>query len=133
MDKDKINRIKSRSTGVDNVTPAPDPSATITTDRGEEFTVAEIEHSKRIYKSKTPKGDLSWYVKWFSSVCVLFAMSMRGIEHLAQYDLMLSLVGVMGWCWVGIMWKDRALILLNGTGILLLLSTLLREYVFVVS
>lgn len=130
MDKDKINRIKSRS---NTPTPAPDPSATITTDRGEEFTVAEIEHSKRIYKSKTPKGDLSWYVKWISSVCVLFAMSMRGIEHLAQYDLILSLVGVIGWCWVGILWKDRALILLNGTGILLLLSTLLREYIFIVS
>lgn len=133
MDKEKIKRIKSRSNPTESHTPAPDPGATITTDRGEEFTVAEIEHSKRIYKSKTPKYDLSWYVKWISSICVLFAMSMRGIEPLVQYDLILSLIGVIGWCWVGILWKDRALILLNGTGVLLLLNTLLREYLFIVN
>lgn len=133
MDKEKIKRIKSRNNPTESVTPAPDPEAVITTDRGEEFTVAEIEHSSRIYKSKTPKGDLSWWVKWASSICVLCAMSMRGIEQLVQYDLMLSLIGVIGWCWVGILWKDRALILLNGTGVLLLLNTLLREYLFVVS
>ena len=131
MDKEKIKRIRNRTNPTVESTPAPDPEAVITTDRGEEFTVAEIEHSNRIQKSKTPKGDLSWWVKWISSICVLSAMSMRGIEQLVQYDLVLSLIGVIGWCWVGILWKDRALILLNGTGVLLLLNTLLREYLFV--
>jgi len=133
MNENKIKRIRSRAKSTVENTPAPDPTATITTDRGEEFTVAEIEHSSRIYKSKTPKGDLSWWIKWISSICVLCAMSMRGIEPLVQYDLVLSLIGVIGWCWVGILWKDRALILLNGTGVLLLFNTLLREYVFMVN
>ena len=27
----------------------------------------EVENSKRIFKSATPKQDLSWYVKWTAS------------------------------------------------------------------
>jgi len=55
-------------------------------------------------------------------------MSIRGVEGLQQYDLMLSLIGVAGWMWVGFLWKDRALILLNGVGIILFLNTLIRDY-----
>ena len=36
--------------------------------KGMEMSVGEIKNSKRIQKSATPKGDLSWYVKWISSV-----------------------------------------------------------------
>jgi len=53
---------------------------------------------------------------------------MRGIEGLQMYDLILSLVGVAGWMWVGFLWKDRALILLNGVGIILFLRTLMQDY-----
>ena len=55
-------------------------------------------------------------------------MSIRGVQGLQVYDLMLSLVGVIGWMWVGFLWKDRALILLNGVGIVLFVNTLLRDY-----
>ena len=37
------------------------------------YTKEEIENSKRIYKSATPKQDLSWYVKWIASVILLCA------------------------------------------------------------
>jgi hypothetical protein len=33
------------------------------------------------------------------------------------------MVGVTGWLIVGLLWKDRALILLNGIGLALLLRT----------
>ena len=92
------------------------------------FTPEELENSKRIYKSATPKYDVSWWIKWTASIFILASMSIRGVEGLQQYDLMLSLVGVAGWMWVGFLWKDRALILLNGVGIILFLNTLVRDY-----
>ena len=56
-------------------------------------------------------------------------MSMRGIEGLQLFDLILSLIGVAGWMWVGFLWKDRALILLNGVGIILFSRTLIQDYI----
>lgn len=103
----------------------------IETSKGQEYTVGEIKHSNRIQKSATPKQDLSWYIKWTASIFILASMSIRGVEGLQQYDLMLSLVGVAGWMWVGFLWKDRALILLNGVGIILFLNTLIRDYLVV--
>jgi len=100
----------------------------IETAKGQEFTVGEIKHSGRIQKSATPKQDLSWYIKWTASTFILASMSMRGIEGLQMYDLILSLVGVAGWMWVGFLWKDRALILLNGVSIILFLRTLMQDY-----
>jgi len=101
----------------------------IETAKGQEFTVGEIKHSNRIVKSATPKQDLSWYIKWISSFFILASMSMRGVEGLQMYDLLLSLVGVAGWMWVGFLWKDRALILLNGVGIILFTRTLFQDYI----
>ena len=101
----------------------------IETAKGQEYTVGEIKHSNRIVKSATPKQDLSWYVKWISSFFILASMSMRGVEGLQMYDLLLSLIGVAGWMWVGFLWKDRALILLNGVGIILFTRTLFQDYI----
>jgi len=94
----------------------------------QEFHPDEIKNSNRIQKSATPKYDVSWYVKWTASSFILASMTMRGIPELAFYDIMLSLFGVTGWCIVGILWKDRALILLNGVGIVLFLRTLIQDY-----
>ena len=101
----------------------------IKTAKGQEYTVGEIKHSKRITKSATPKQDLSWYIKWTASCFILASMSMRGIEGLQMWDLVLSLIGVSGWMWVGFLWKDRALILLNGVGIMLFSRTLIQDYI----
>ena len=100
----------------------------IETAKGKEFTVGEIKHSSRIQKSATPKQDLSWYIKWIASLFILTSMSMRGIDGLQLFDLILSLIGVAGWMWVGFLWKDRALILLNGVGIILFSRTLFQDY-----
>jgi len=88
------------------------------------YTKEELEHSKRIFKSATPKHTLDWYIKWVASVFVLCAMSMRGIDGLQMYDLSFSVVGITLWLWVSILWQDRALIILNGAGMLLLLRNI---------
>ena len=115
--------VKSDSKKLDDVV--------IETAKGTEFTVGEIKHSNRVIKSATPKQDLSWYLKWIASVFILASMSIRGIEGLQLYDIILSIIGVSGWMVVGLLWKDRALILLNGVGILFFVRTLITEYIMV--
>ena len=51
----------------------------------------ELENSKRIFKSATPKYDYSWYVKWIASIFIMVSMSMRGIPEYQLYDLILYL------------------------------------------
>ena len=94
------------------------------TPRNQEFHPEEIENSKRIFKSATPKYSADWYIKWIASAFVLAAMSTRGIREYQLYDLYLSIVGIFGWVIVSILWKDRALIMLNSFGLLFLLRTL---------
>jgi len=93
------------------------------------YSKKEIENSKRIYKSATPKQDLSWYVKWVASIFLLAAFSFRSTQQFPFIDLCLSLVGVIGWLWVGLLWKDRALVLLNGIAVFILLTGLINHFV----
>lgn len=95
----------------------------------DKFTKEELENSKRIFKSATPKYTADWYIKWVSSIIVLMAMSIRGVPELIMYDLYLSVVGIFGWLLVSIIWKDRALILLNSFGLLFLLRNLVEQLV----
>ena len=95
----------------------------------QKFTSEELKKSKRIFKSATPKYDVSWYVKWVASIFVLAAMSMRGIAEFQFFDLILSIIGIGLWLIVSILWKDRALIMLNGVGLLLLMRNLI-EYLW---
>lgn len=103
-----------------------------------DFTVAEIKHSNRIVKSATPKGDLSWWIKWASSIIVLGAITIRSANvpnelmfgiPLQVWDILLSWLGAAGWFVVGFMWKDRALILLNGVITIMLFGGLIRYFV----
>ena len=89
----------------------------------------ELKYSKRWFKSATPKYTFDWYVKWISSVFILAAMSMRGVEGLQLYDLIFSITGVAGWLIVSAIWEDRALIMLNSFGLLLLLKNLITALV----
>lgn len=94
-----------------------------------EYSQEEIKNSKRIFKSATPKYTLDWYVKWTASIVLLFAFTMRGIPEYAFYDGILSILGLALWLWVSILWKDRALILLNGVGLLIVGRNLLEQFV----
>ena len=109
--------------------PTPSPDTVIVTDKGEEFSVGEIQHSSRISKSATPKYDLSWYVKWISSMFILAAVMMRAQEgdQFQTADRVLSLIGCIGWTWVGLLWKDRALIILNAIIVFALGSAVLGQ------
>ena len=92
------------------------------------FSPEEIENSKRIFKSATPKYTIDWYVKWLSSVILICAISIRSAQINPLLDLILSFTGMVGWTYVSIVWKDRALILLNGIATVLLATGLLRHF-----
>ena len=91
------------------------------------FDPKELQNSKRIFKSATPKYTIDWYIKWAASFFILGAMSIRGIQGLGMWDLGLSIIGIFLWLIVSVMWKDRALILLNGVGLLLLIRNLISS------
>ena len=70
----------------------------------------------------TPTGDITWYVKWFSTITVIGAVMARSLGYHGA-DLILSFIGVIGWTFVGLKWHDRALTLLNTVlGVLLILG-----------
>ena len=98
----------------------------VRTKKGKEFTIGEIQNSNRVYKSATPKQDLSWYIKWTASVFILIAVLFRAQGPEYQFmDQVFSLIGTLGWTWVGILWKDRALMLLNAVLVFILSSAIL--------
>jgi len=73
--------------------------------------------------------NLDWYVKWAASVLILLSLAFRaaGPEY-RPYDLFFGTVGVSLWLWVSVMWKDRALIMLNAVSLFMLLTAILREW-----
>lgn len=80
--------------------------------------------------SVTPKYTIDWYIKWTASILILSAISVRasGIPELHLLDMILSWVGVLLWFIVSILWKDRALILLNGVSGIILFSGLIKYF-----
>jgi len=92
------------------------------------FSPEEIENSKRIFKSATPKYTIDWYVKWASSIILICAISIRSAQVNPFIDLVLSFIGMIGWTYVSLVWKDRALILVNGIAMVLLGTGLLRHF-----
>ena len=73
--------------------------------------------------------NFDWYLKWVASIMILISLAMRsaGPEY-RMYDLVFGTIGVMLWTWVSVIWRDRALIMLNAVSGFLLISTLLREW-----
>ena len=92
-----------------------------------EFDENELKNSNRIFKSATPKYTADWYLKWVASAFVLSAMSIRGVEGLSDFDLGLSTIGVFLWLIVSVLWNDRALIILNGVGLVFLIKNLIER------
>lgn len=88
----------------------------------------ELQNSKRIFKSATPKYTVDWYVKWASSIIILFAMVVRASDLSNTLDSILSFIGCVGWLFVAFVWKDRALIMLNSIAAFILLTGLLTRF-----
>ncbi len=90
--------------------------------------LAELMKSKKWYKLKHPTLSVDWYIKWIASFVLLGAMMIRTTGMYPIWDMGLSLVGCMGWLVVSVMWRDRALIILNVIASFILGSGLLKHF-----
>ena len=72
--------------------------------------------------------NFDWYIKWGASILILCSLAMRsaGPEY-RIYDLMFGSVGIALWTWVSVIWRDRALIMLNTISFFMLTVALLKE------
>ena len=87
-------------------------------------------NSTRVYKKVTPLHTLDWYIKWIASFVILLAVMCRSVEEVPKiYDLILSFIGCSGWCMVGYIWHDRALLVLNSV-LLFVLGSGILTYIF---
>ena len=78
----------------------------------------------------TPKGDLSWYIKWTASAFLLLAVMCRSVEEVPKvYDVIVSFAGTSGWAIVGFLWHDRAILSLNVVLTFILGPSILRYFV----
>ena len=77
-----------------------------------------MSENNKVHKI-TPKGDLSWYVKWISVFFVIVGWLLHSV-NLYPHNIIVQVIGVAGWLWVGYLWHDRALIVLNSIGIAVL-------------
>ena len=84
-------------------------------------------NSTRVFKKITPKGDLSWYIKWISSIFIIIGMALTS-ANLFPINIIIHGIGVTGWLVVGMLWHDRALIFLNAVAIFVYATGLLNHY-----
>ena len=74
----------------------------------------------RFTNKVTPYRDVSWYIKWIGTIFILAAISVRASMWSSELDLIFSLVGAILWLIVGLMWHDRAIIVINAVATVLL-------------
>ena len=58
------------------------------------------------------RGQTVVIVKWVASIIQIMGYAATGFGW-TPWNLYLFLVGVLGWLMVGVLWKDRALILVH--------------------
>ncbi len=83
---------------------------------------------KDMIKKLTPIGTLDWYIKWIASIIILIGMCLTSINFM-PYNLFFHFVGVMGWLVVGVMWHDRALMVVNSVAAMIFFMGILNDYI----
>ena len=87
------------------------------------------EYMKKKIESVTPKGDVSWYIKWIASVFIIIGMMLTSLDvSLYPINLFFHLAGVSGWFVVGMLWHDRALIVVNGIAMTIFAMGIIKHF-----
>ncbi len=84
-------------------------------------------NSTRVYKKVTPRYDLSWYIKWASSIILITAMMFTAVD-IYPVNMLIANIGFIGWLTVGLLWHDRALIVLNAISLAIYSMGILNYY-----
>lgn len=63
-------------------------------------------------ETKTPIGDLSWYIKWVAAITgIIGAFCSAG--DMFPWNIGFGLVSLVLWTYVGMLWNDRAIMIMN--------------------
>ena len=85
--------------------------------------------TRRGLSSVTPKGDLSWYVKWIASIFIIMGMMLTSLDvSLFPLNLFFHLTGVIGWFVVCKCYDDRSLIVVNGIAIAIFSMGIIKHF-----
>ena len=78
-------------------------------------------------KKKTPTHDLSWYIKWLSAFTIIVGAVFNSFD-IVPYNLFIMASGVLLWLLVGLLWFDRALIVLNTAILVIYFSGIIMHF-----
>ena len=90
----------------------------------------ELKTHEHPSKTLTPKKEhhpFSWWLKWASSIVLIFAM-IATTNNLYPMNMYLQFLGVGGWLWVSIIWNDRALIVVNAIAVAIFLDGIVSYF-----
>jgi len=60
-------------------------------------------------------------LKWTSSIILSGGLCLTAL-NIYPLNLYVQLVGVIGWFWVGLLWRDYSIMFINGVGATILFS-----------
>tara|TARA_R100001082_G_scaffold110003_1_gene88605 strand:- start:601 stop:852 length:252 start_codon:yes stop_codon:yes gene_type:complete len=76
----------------------------------------------------TPTHTLDWYIKWIASFLLIIGVILTS-NNVFPVNLFFHAIGMFGWFIVGILWNDRALIVINAVTLALMSNGLITYYV----
>jgi len=76
----------------------------------------------------TPTHTLDWYIKWIVSFLLIIGVILTS-NNVFPVNLFFHAIGMFGWFIVGILWNDRALIVINAVTLALMSNGLITYYV----
>ena len=85
-------------------------------------------HNGTSIVTKTPLYTLDWYIKWFSSVVLMIGMLLTS-NNIYPVNLYFHFVGIAGWMIVGMLWNDRALMVINSFALATIATSLFRIFI----
>ena len=69
-----------------------------------------------------------WYIKWAASIVLIVCIILTS-NNIYPLNLYFDIVGLTGWFIVGMIWNDRALIVINVVSLAILTNGLVTYYV----
>ena len=76
----------------------------------------------------TPYKTKDWYIKWGASIILIVGIILTS-NNIYPLNLYFDIVGLTGWFIVGMIWNDRALIVINVVSLAILTNGLVTYYV----
>lgn len=71
-----------------------------------------VETETNTIEKTTPSKGFSWWLKWIGTISGIIT-AILSAANLFPYNMMVGLFSFISWSIVGMIWQDRALIVMN--------------------